>query len=97
MNRKQKVLTIIALIAFVVIGACHYLPWPLVEFHEIRLATREQRVAKARKIWNHMDDRIQSDIKAGADFDVENNDLQFICDVQEVRQFVRKPAECPSI
>ena len=33
MNRKQKVLTIIALIAFVVIGACHYLaiasyaPW----------------------------------------------------------------------
>jgi hypothetical protein len=27
MNRKQKVLTIIALIAFVMIGACHYLAW----------------------------------------------------------------------
>jgi hypothetical protein len=28
MNRKQKVLTVIALIAFAVIGACHYLAWP---------------------------------------------------------------------
>ena len=27
MNRKQKVLTVIALVAFVVIGACHYLAW----------------------------------------------------------------------
>jgi len=27
MNRKQKVLTVIALIAFTVIGACHYLAW----------------------------------------------------------------------
>jgi len=27
MNRKQKMLTMIALIAFVVIGACHYLDW----------------------------------------------------------------------
>jgi hypothetical protein len=28
MNRKQRLLTVIALIAFVVIGACHYLAWP---------------------------------------------------------------------
>ena len=30
MNRKQKVLTIIALVAFVVIGAGHYLAWPII-------------------------------------------------------------------
>ncbi|SRR6266481_6656094 len=28
MNRKQKVLTVIALVAFVVIGWCNYLGWP---------------------------------------------------------------------
>ena len=28
MNKKHKVLTILALIAFVMIGACHYLQWP---------------------------------------------------------------------
>jgi hypothetical protein len=28
MNRKQRVLTVIALVAFVLIGACHYLAWP---------------------------------------------------------------------
>jgi len=28
MNEKQRVLTVIALVAFVVIGACHYLAWP---------------------------------------------------------------------
>ena len=33
MNRKQKVLTVIALIAFVVIGVCHYLAWPPIVFH----------------------------------------------------------------
>jgi hypothetical protein len=32
MNRKQKVLTIIALIAFVVIGLCHYLAWAPIVF-----------------------------------------------------------------
>jgi hypothetical protein len=32
MNRKQKVLTVIALIAFVVIGAFHYLGWPTITF-----------------------------------------------------------------
>jgi hypothetical protein len=29
MNKKQRVLTVIALVAFVVIGACRYLAWPL--------------------------------------------------------------------
>ena len=28
MNRKQRVLTVIALVAFVAIGACAYLEWP---------------------------------------------------------------------
>jgi hypothetical protein len=36
MNRKQKVLTIIALIAFVVIGSGHNLAWPLLVLHEDR-------------------------------------------------------------
>jgi hypothetical protein len=33
MNRKQRVLTVIALVAFVVIGACHYVDWG---FHSFR-------------------------------------------------------------
>ena len=32
MNRKQRVLTVIALIAFAVIGALHYLGWPTITF-----------------------------------------------------------------
>jgi hypothetical protein len=32
MNRKQRVLTVIALIAFAVIGAFHYLDWPPITF-----------------------------------------------------------------
>jgi hypothetical protein len=34
MNRKQRVLTIFALIAFVVIGWCHYLAWPPMRFDD---------------------------------------------------------------
>ena len=33
MNKKQRVLTVIALIAFAVIGAFHYLQWPPVGFY----------------------------------------------------------------
>jgi hypothetical protein len=36
MNRKQRVLTIWALIAFVVIGACHYLRWPPLVLYETK-------------------------------------------------------------
>jgi hypothetical protein len=44
MNRKQKVLTVIALIAFVVIGVCHYLGSPPVIFYKWikRKATPEE-------------------------------------------------------
>jgi hypothetical protein len=36
MNRKQKVLTVIALIAFVLIGAGHYLAWPPLSLYGYR-------------------------------------------------------------
>jgi hypothetical protein len=34
MNKSQRVLTIIALAVFVVIGACHYLAWPPILFYD---------------------------------------------------------------
>ena len=34
MNKKQRLLTIIALVAFALIGACHYLAWPPLVLYE---------------------------------------------------------------
>ena len=59
MNRKQRVLTIIALIAFVVIGACHHLGWPPMEFHDShqRAATLEEQVQRRKEYVQRYDEK----------------------------------------
>lgn len=53
MNKKQKVLTVIALIAFIVIGAGHYLDWglyrsePITEWEEVTYEQAHLVISKA--------------------------------------------------
>ena len=51
MNRKQRVLTVIALIAFVVIGACHYLRLETYQSGPGKWRQEPQRISKT---WSQM-------------------------------------------
>jgi hypothetical protein len=69
MNRKQKVLTIIALIAFVVIGACHYLdcgfyqPEPVYPWREYTHQQSSHRISGAEFVKRLLDQGGYTDSK----------------------------------
>jgi hypothetical protein len=57
MNRKQKVLTVIALIAFVIIGAFHYLRWP--PLHLVNYEIKKRVVNWELLDWQKAKEQIQ--------------------------------------
>ena len=57
MNKKQRVLTVIALIAFLLIGACHYLRWP--PLHLISYKTNKRIVNWELLDWQKAKEQIE--------------------------------------